>query len=132
MNKNYTDIGVAVGHGMYQGHDTWLAVQHFGMPRSSCPAIDEVLHGQITLEESNIATMGDDLKARKERIDSGVVYDGMTTNEQVSKYNELVATYNQMIADVKQKISDYNTQIRAFNSCLAKSNSGTPAAEPAH
>lgn len=118
LNNRYTDIGVAVGRGMYNGQNTWMAVQHFGLPRSACPAINEVLHGIITLDQKQIKTMGSDLATRRSNIDSGVVYEGMTTNEQIAKYNELVATYNQLILDVKQKISDYNVTVRAFNSCL--------------
>src|SRR6185369_15716694 len=37
LNKQYTEIGVAVGQGTYEGKKTWLAVQEFGRPTSSCP-----------------------------------------------------------------------------------------------
>ncbi len=123
LNKHYTEIGVAVGHGMFEGQDIWLAVQHFGLPRSACPAIDEVLYGQITVEQNMIENLSDELAVRKEKIDSRVVYEGMTTNEQISKYNDLVAIYNQMIINIKEKISKYNLGIRAFNACLEASNS---------
>ncbi len=118
LNEKYTEIGVAVDHGMYQGQDIWLAVQHFGLPRSACPIIDEVLHSTINLEDINIRNTENDLNTRKQRIDSGVVYDGMTTNEQIDQYNKLVVTYNQLLISFKEKISEYNKQVRTFNSCL--------------
>ena len=43
LNVHYTEIGVAVGQGSYQGQTTWLAVQEFGRPASSCPSVDLAL-----------------------------------------------------------------------------------------
>ena len=120
LNSSYTEIGVAVGRGKFNGQDTWLAVQHFGLPRSACPTIDEVLHGVIELNQKEIKTEESNLASRREKIDSGVVYEGKTTNEQIAEYNSLVAKYNQLILDLKQKISDYNAGVRAFNTCLSK------------
>lgn len=119
LNGKYTEIGVAVGHGMYQGRDTWLAVQHFGTPRNSCPSIDEVIRGSIKILENNIKSMDSDLASRKQRIDSGVVYEGKTSNEQISEYNNLVVTYNTSIKQLKEKIDFYNASVKAFNSCLS-------------
>ncbi len=119
LSNKYTEIGVAVGHGMYQGRDTWLAVQHFGTPRSSCPTIDEVIRGSIKILENNIKSMDGDLAGRKQRIDSGVVYEGKTPNEQISEYNNLVAIYNDSIKQLKGKIDSYNASVKAFNSCLS-------------
>jgi uncharacterized protein YkwD len=126
LNAKYTEIGVAVGHGVYKGQDIWLAVQHFGLPRSACPTIDEVLHGTINLEENNIRDTENDLITRKQRIDSGVVYSGMTTNEQIEQYNQLVVTYNQLLISLKEKISEYNKQVRTFNSCLSTNTATSP------
>ncbi len=120
LNSSYTEIGVAVGRGKFNGQDTWLAVQHFGLPRSACPTIDEVLHGVIELLQKEIKVKEADLATRRERIDSGVVYEGKTTNEQIAEYNSLVEKYNKLILDLKQKISDYNAGVRAFNTCLSK------------
>lgn len=127
LNKKYTEIGVAVGHGIYQGRDTWLAVQHFGSPKNSCPSIDEVVRGSIKILENNIKNMDSDLATRKQRIDSGVVYEGKTPNEQISEYNSLVVTYNNLIKQLKEKIDSYNSSVKAFNSCLSSylSNSAT-------
>ncbi len=119
LNKRYTEIGVAAASGVFEGRNVWISVQHFGLPRNACPTIDEKLHSLINISESNIKTIEADLISRKARIDSGVVYDGFTTNEQIGQYNGIVATYNQLIADIKSKISKYNTEVRVFNDCLA-------------
>lgn len=122
LNSRYQDIGVAVGHGMFKGQDTWIAIQHFGLSRKACPSLDEVLRGVITINQKQIKTMGEDLVLRRKRIDSRVVYGGKTPNEQISEYNILVAQYNKLILDLKQKISTYNSGVRVFNTCISGSN----------
>lgn len=119
LNTKYTEIGVAVGHGIYEGRDTWLAVQHFGTPRSVCPTINEVLRGSIEILENNIKTMNNDLNLDKKRIDSGVVYEGKTPNEQISIFNSMVASYNDSVKQLKEKIDSYNESVKLFNSCLS-------------
>jgi uncharacterized protein YkwD len=120
LNNRYSEIGAAVGQGVYNGQTTWMAVQHFGLPRSACPAIDEVIKGIITLDQKQIKMTGENLAMRQSKIESGVVYEGLTVNEQIAKYNEIVVSYNKLIQDVKEKISQYNSTVRAFNNCLSK------------
>jgi len=122
LNPRYTEIGVAVGQGMYQGNLTWLAVQHFGMPQSACPTIDESLHASIVAAQADLKNREADLATRKQIIDSGDTYQGMTHDQQVDKYNELVGEYNQLVADTKAKISTYNTEVAQYNACLGPSS----------
>lgn len=118
VNKNYTEIGVAVGKGKFEGKNIWMAVQHFGTPRSACPLIDEVLYGTISLNQTELQKMGADLTLRKEMIDKRVVYEGSTYSEQVDKYNSLIIPYNNLVTEIKKEIDNYNNQVRAFNLCL--------------
>ncbi len=119
LNSHYTEIGVAVGKGVFEGRTTWLAVQHFGLSKSACPSTDEVLHGKIMIDQKRARAMESDLAERRARIDSGIVYEGKTTNEQIREYNDLVATYNQLVQNLKQEINTYNEGIRALNDCIA-------------
>lgn len=118
LNAHYTDIGVAVGKGVFEGKDIWMAVQHFGAPRSLCPSVDQVLLGMINLNQSNIQGMEDNLTLRLDMINKGVLYEGSTLYEQISKYNNLIDIFNNLIKITKQKIDYYNNQIRAFNLCI--------------
>ena len=120
LNKRYTEIGVAVGRGVYNGKNVWISVQHFGLPKSSCPAIDGVLKGIISLDEKKIKEMESDLSTKRKRIDSGAIYGGLTTSDQVDQYNILVIDYNKIILDIKEKINTYNKQIHLFNDCVAE------------
>ncbi len=119
LNDNYTEIGVAVGYGLYRGENVWMAVQHFGLPKSSCPLINEVLKGIIDIEQKNINSMTIELSNLRNNIDKGVVYKGMTVNEQINNYNQAVADYNKVISNIKEKISSYNNSVKAFNDCLS-------------
>jgi uncharacterized protein YkwD len=122
LNTRYIEIGVAVGKGLYKGENVWMAVQHFGLPRSACPSIDEVLRGIITIDQNKIKTMEGDLASKKANIDTGAVYDGQTTNGQIDSYNALVSDYNKIIVDIKEKISTYNKQVQDFNNCIGGVN----------
>ncbi len=119
LNNHYTEIGVAVGMGIYEGKNVWMSVQHFGTPKSICPDIDVVLQSVINLNQSKIIQMDQELAIRRERIGKNVLYEGSTHFEQVEKYNSLVNIYNNLIEETKQKIDEYNKQIRQFNFCVS-------------
>ena len=118
LNKYYTEIGVAVGKGNFEGKEIWMAVQHFGTPRSVCPTIDQVLLGNIDLDKTKISKMESDLSDRKDAIEKGVIYEGSTYREQVEQYNALVISYNNLLKDVEKEITTYNDEVREFNLCV--------------
>ena len=118
LNKKYTEIGVSVGRGTYNGKSVWMAVQHFGLPKSACPSIGVALHEVIILEQKKAKEMESDLSLRKSKIDNGVVLDSFGVNSQINDYNSMVNDYNKLILDIKEKINEYNSQVRDFNSCI--------------
>ena len=122
LDKRYQDIGVSVMKGVYQGKSVWMAVQHFGLPKSACPIIDEVLRGIIDLDQNNIKNMQGELMSRLSAIHSGVVYEGLNTSDQITEYNSLVGDYNKLVLDIKEKINTYNEEVRNFNSCIQAVN----------
>lgn len=118
LNKRYTEIGVAVSKGIYNGKSVWMAVQHFGLPKSACPSIDEVLRGIISIDQDKVEKIQGELSTKKAQIDTGAVYEGMTTSGLIDSYNSLVADYNKIILEIKEKINTYNEQVRDFNTCI--------------
>lgn len=119
LNTKYKEIGVAVGKGLYNGKEIWMAVQHFGVPQEACPSVNEYLHGLINIKQQEISKTENDLIYRKADIDSGIISNnGKTRSEQITEYNEIVNSYNEMVLDLKQKISDYNNQVDRFNTCV--------------
>ena len=118
LNKKYLEIGVAVGKGVFEGKEVWMSVQHFGLPKSVCPKIDEVLHDIIDLNQDEINKTGNRLSVLKTNIEKGSLFEGKTISEQIDSYNFSIINYNNLISDIKQKIIEYNDQVNAFNSCI--------------
>jgi len=118
LNKNYTEIGVAVGKGNFDGKSVWMAVQHFGTPMSACIVVDKILYGKILVNQNKIDTMAKDFDLRREMIRKNAIYEGNTYFEQVNIYNNLIDIYNNLIKETKQQIDKYNDQIKNFNECL--------------
>jgi uncharacterized protein YkwD len=118
VNKNYTEIGMAVGKGEFEGKEIWMAVQHFGTPISVCPKIDQILYNNITSNQNIIKEMEDNLFIRRDNINKRAVSEGNTYNKQIDEYNNLITQYNNLIKDTKEKVNIYNEQIRLFNNCL--------------
>ncbi|MCC6323248.1 hypothetical protein IT400_00465 [Candidatus Nomurabacteria bacterium] len=118
MNANYTEIGVYAAKGMFEGKETWLAVQHFGTPQSLCPKIDTLLKSTIQADQIRLKSIQADLSRKLKNVNSNTIVDGKTHDEQVTEYNILVNKYNILVAKSKSNINTYNKQVRAFNACV--------------
>ncbi len=114
LHDRYTEIGVAVGKGMYQGNMTWLAVQYFAMPKSACPSIDSKLKIQIQANQQKLTRLENEITTSRAELDH---YSGDAYQQQVVKYNAQVASYNSLINATKTLIAKYNAQVNAFNEC---------------
>lgn len=116
LDSRYQEIGVAVGRGMYDGKLQWLAVQHFGKPITSCPAIDQQL-------KSSIESIQIDLRAREKQInDLKIVIDSSTPGDpsyesNIQQYNNLAQEYNRRLESFKIAVDQYNQSVQAFNTC---------------
>lgn len=127
LNTHYQEIGVAVGKGMYEGRETWLAVQSFGMPRSACPSIDEQLKIQIDANNTAIVSLRAQLDAKKAQIDATST-DDPNYNIYVNQFNALVPQYNSIVETNRVDVANYNAQVNAFNVCA----SGASASATTH
>jgi uncharacterized protein YkwD len=120
LDMHYTQIGVAVREGMFEGSETWLAVQIFGRPASDCTAPDANLENSINLSEQEIASTSAELADDKAAIDAMSPQSGPAYNAQVEDYNNLAAQYNALTAETKTAIDTYDAQVTAFNACLGE------------
>jgi uncharacterized protein YkwD len=120
LNTRYTEIGVAVGHGTYNGERIWIAVQEFGKPSSACPAIDPAIKNTIEQDKTTVADMQAQVTLKKKELDT-MAHDtpeqSAEYNTKVSAYNDYVSNYNTQVAKLKAEIDTYNKQVRNFNSC---------------
>ncbi|MDR3582323.1 MAG: CAP domain-containing protein [Candidatus Pacebacteria bacterium] len=119
LGTHYTEIGVAVREGTFQGQDGWIAVQIFGKPVSACPpAPSDNLKAAIAAAEATLTSMGQQLTEMKASIDAMRPQSGDAYNAQVQQYNTLVGQYNTLGTQTKTQADTYNAEVDAFNACL--------------
>jgi hypothetical protein len=77
MSKGFTEIGIAAKRGVFEGRETWLAVQMFGTPESACTAPDPALHTRLATErtqlkeiETRLAQMRSSMDALAARVEA--------------------------------------------------------------
>lgn len=119
LSEGYLEIGVAVKRGVFEGKQTWLAVQIFGKPLSACPSPDPKIKQQAVANEGLMAQLKTALDAKREAIESYKGRKDEDYNKLVQEYNELVSEYNNLIEQTKSLIGQYNQQVEAFNECAA-------------
>lgn len=118
LNSKYQDIGVAAGNGTFEGKNTWIAVQIFGLPLASCPKPDEELLAEIENYQNEGDTISQKIdflliEIKNMRLKRGDLY-----NQKVAEYNSLVSQYNTLQEKTKILVSDYNNQVAIFNECV--------------
>lgn len=116
LNGRFTEIGVAVGKGMFDGQEVWLAVQEFGKPRSDCPEPDAALNQELTANNAQLDSWQAELERQKADIEATSKLSA-SYNGKVRRYNELVERYNALLEATKALVAEYNAQVQAFNAC---------------
>lgn len=118
LNGQFTEIGVSVIKGTYEGYQTWMAVQHFGRPLSSCPAPNSGLEQQINSNEAALNQLYAELETRKAELESLPPSDP-TYEQKVNEYNARVNDYNALLAETKALIDKFNAKVNSFNQCIS-------------
>lgn len=119
LHTSYTEIGIAVGKGMYEGREVWMAVQEFGLPASVCPEPSQILKNQIIEKQSALTQSHDLLMQEKNMLENGNPSTDAEYNKKVDAYNEHVAQYNAEVEQTKKLVADYNAQVNAHTACRA-------------
>jgi len=118
LDPEYTEIGVGVAYGMYKGSMVYVAVQHFGRPRSTCPDVSDALRLQVQNGQSSLANLSATMDRLKTQIDQGRAQ-GNDENSLVATYNQDITTYNTEAAQIDAIRTQYNAQVNAFNLCIS-------------
>lgn len=120
LSSSYTEIGIAVGKGMYEGQEVWLAVQEFGTPLSVCDAPDELKKATLDTLKKQLDNMDAELAVLKKNVETKK--DAVPADEYnalVRQYNAKVTEYNKLLEQSKKTMATYNTEVNAFNACVA-------------
>lgn len=116
LAQQFTEIGIAVTRGTYEGKNAWFAVQEFGRPRSACPLPSETLEQKITLYEEQLKKLDVALTDLKSEFSApGISSD--VYQQKVNDYNTIVDLYNKLIGETKVDIAAYNREVNAYNTC---------------
>lgn len=122
LGRSFQEIGVAVGKGKFEGRETWLAVQHFAKPLSSCPQQDQNLKIGIESAEKQIDDLSiaaNRLRAEIESLEPQNRKELAEYNRHVDEHNSLAKQINTLIESTKLLIDTYNSQVRALNQCIS-------------
>lgn len=119
LNPRYSDIGVAVLKGTFEGRVTWVAVQHFGLPESACPLPDLGLKSRIDANKAQLSIWSAELGRLQSEIDSIRPKRGEAYNAKIDQYNQLADSYNKLLDETRVFIDEYNKQVDASNQCKA-------------
>jgi len=121
LRSSFSEIGIAVGRGMYRGHMTWLAVQEFGRPLSACPVVDSRLKAGIAENESLVRQLTIQAQELKSEIDAlrrpRTREDVDAYNAKVNAYNALVEQINALNQRIQRDVATYNAEVDVFNTC---------------
>lgn len=125
LNSKFTEIGIGIVKGDYQGTVVWLAVQHFGKPLPICALVDQAVKKAIDSEKFKLEGEEKELQLIAAEIEADPEQN--KGKEFLDAYNLRVGAYNLRLEALKQKISLYNVQVNTYNACLGvRENSVTP------
>ncbi len=121
LNNKYQEIGVAAIKGEFEGRQTWVAVQEFGRPASSCPSVESGLRTEIDSLQAQINQLQSQLaiaKSQIEAMDPKTQEERDKYNQKVVEYNNLIKIYNNKVDSLKITADRYNFQVSNYNACL--------------
>lgn len=147
LKPKYKEIGIAVERGIFEGKETFLAVQIFASPLSDCPLPDENLKLTIETKEKELQNLKNEADSLKNEIDAlqkteetlynqgkellkaGNKEEIKNINNQlqeinteiknkINTYNQLSSKINNLSQELQNLILNYNKQVEKFNQCL--------------
>ncbi len=151
LHAGMSELGIAVGRGQFEGRDTWLAVQTFALPLSSCPGIDADLQKTFDQKKTSFKNNAVAIEARRLEIDRDkAMLEALASeisdltdqgNEKINEGNKvaqeqgndaaqpywtagaaLQAKANDKRAEFELKKSSFDQQVADFNKAIAEQN----------
>lgn len=117
LNERFSEIGVAMVKGTYEGHTVWIGIQEFGLPLSACNSPSGALKASIDADKNRLDALGAQIDAKKQELEN-TNKNSPGYNALVNEYNAMAQDYNAQAEELKNSIANYNNQINAFNACV--------------
>ena len=118
LNPRYEEIGAAVTKGIFQGLETWVAVQVFALPLESCPGPDINSRATIDAKKALLDELQAKANALKQEI-AALSHSDPAHESKVNEYNSMVPQINAAIDDLDGLIKRYNEQVQLLNGCIS-------------
>lgn len=118
LSRKFSEIGIAAGRSTYEGTTAWIVVQSFGLPRTSCPPIDEDDAAALQTLETRLTMLERVLLVREQALDDARRASRRAYNDAAARYNTVAALYNSTVERYRALADEYNTAVDAFNACL--------------
>ena len=121
LNEKYTEVGVAVKEGIYDGENTIIAVQVFGLPLKSCGKPNSEIKVIIDSSSVSIKQMQAQALLMYENLDTiknNPNVDSSYYNQKIQEYNYYAKKINDAVLALKGMIDIYNTGVSSYNSCI--------------
>ena len=117
LSPTYSEIGIAAGRGVYEGRSTWVVVQSFGLPKATCPPLDEVFTEKIADLERKIEILQAIAEVREKEM---LRRDGSNEEKRVrvESYNTVARLYNFYVGEHRELIDTHNESITKYNDCI--------------
>lgn len=120
LGTHFTQIGVAVARGVFDGHESWMAVQEFARPASDCPIPETGSKEKITTLEERLRSLKETIAAKRAAIEKASPQNKSDYRSAVAELNALIAEYNGIVDEEKVAVVEYNAAVNRYNACLAK------------
>ena len=122
LNPRYTELGVSVKTGLYQGQTDTIAVQVFGQPQAgNCPKPDltsKAFVDSSTVSVKQMQTQALTMYNNLHTIKNSANLDQSYYSQKVQEYNYYAKKTNDAISALKILIDAYNVQVAKYNACL--------------
>jgi Cysteine-rich secretory protein family len=117
LSKSYSEIGIAAGRSNYEGRNTWIVVQSFGFPKSSCPVINTDLEKEINIVEQKLSILKTIANLREKEVEKSKGSLEVRI-KLVETYNTAARLYNTTLDGYRDLIEEYNEEVGEYNNCL--------------
>jgi uncharacterized protein YkwD len=121
LNADFTELGVAVKQGTFNGQPVTIAVQIFAQPLSNCPKPDPSKKALIDSSSASIREMqttAQAMYADLTAIKNNPQIDRAFYNQKIQEYNYYAKKVNDAVLALKGIIDAYNQEVAKFNDCI--------------
>jgi len=124
LSRTFSEIGIAAGRSQFDGNEAWIVVQAFGLPTTSCPAVDMEQADELKTLETRLKMLERILVVREDALEEARSGSRSTYNAAIDRYNTIVTRYNNRVAEYQALADTYNDAVDAFNECLVARTNG--------